>query len=95
MSKKLTCKDCGTELLKLSPPLNQRRGHDGQPMTRAEAIHLFVDTRGGRCTDCYLKHEKAEVSRVAALHRADPGIRTRPWPDFGGFNNIRHLYLPQ
>lgn len=74
MAKKLTCKDCKTELLKLTPPLSQRRGHDGQPMTRAEAIHLFVDTRGGRCTDCFLKREKAEVSRVAALHRADPGM---------------------
>lgn len=80
-----TCKDCGADLLaRLSPPFSKRRGADGQPMTKSEAIHLFVDTRGGRCTDCYLAHEKAEVSRVAAQHRADPTIRTRPWPDFGG-----------
>lgn len=92
---KLTCKDCGTKLLKLTPPLSQRRGQDGQPMTRAEATHLFVDSRGGRCADCYLKHEKAEVSRVSALHRAGPSIRTRLRLDFGGLNNIRHLHLPQ
>ena len=90
------CIDCGFDIIKgMRPPRTARLGLDGGVMTKAEASHLFVDSRGGRCADCYLKHEKAEVSRVAALHRADPGIRTRLWSDFGGFNNIRHLYLPQ
>lgn len=83
MSQKLTCKDCGTELLKLSPPLSERTGSDGQPMTRAEAIHLFVDARGGRCLACLEKHNRAETSRVMAFHRENPGLRKRPWPDFG------------
>lgn len=82
---KLTCKDCGTELLKLSPPLSKRIGADGQPMTRAEAICLFVDSRGGRCLDCYTKQCEKELTALMARHRADPSIRTRPWPDFGGF----------
>lgn len=69
---KLTCKDCSTELLKLSPPLSQRRGADGQPMTRAEAIHLFVDSRGGRCTDCFLKHRSEETSKLCRRKLLEP-----------------------
>lgn len=80
------CVDCGHDIIgNMSPPYSKRLGHDGEAMTRAAAISLFVTPRGGRCYDCYLTHDKAEVSRVSAQHRADPTIRTRPWPDFGGF----------
>lgn len=77
---KLTCKDCGTGIM---PP--GRLGTDGQPMTRKQLIALFVEPKGGRCTECYLAHNKKETSELMARHRADPTIRTRPWPDFGGF----------
>lgn len=68
-----TCKDCGTDLLKqLSPSFSKRRGHDGQPMTRAEAIHLFVDSRSGRCTDCYMTHQSEETSKLCRQKLIEP-----------------------
>ncbi len=61
-AKKLQCKRCGCELLNFS--LAGRTNQDGRPMTKADAIHLFVDPLGGRCTDCYLAHQREETSKL-------------------------------
>lgn len=65
------CKDCGVDIVRRLN-LSRRRGHDGQPMTKAEAIHLFVDSRGGRCTDCCLKHQAAEVRELVRKAPVSP-----------------------
>lgn len=49
------CITCGTPV-GLNPPLSQRIGNDGKAMTKAEALSLFRDSKGGRCTDCYIQH---------------------------------------
>lgn len=65
------CLDCGREL-SLSPPLAKRRGHDGRPMSRADALHLFVDSRGGRCVDCCLKRRSEETSKLCRQKLREP-----------------------
>lgn len=67
------CSDCGKDIIKgLCPPFSRRTGHGGQPMTRAEARHLFVEAHGGRCTDCYLKHRSAGDAAVARKSPVSP-----------------------
>lgn len=68
MGKKLTCTGCGCEVFKLS----HRRGHDGQPMTLADVIHLFVDARGGRCAECYLAYQREETSKLCRQKLLEP-----------------------
>lgn len=60
MSTLYTCLDCKTPV-ELVPPLSQRTSGFGQPMTRAEALSIFRDGTGGRCTDCYLKQQREQV----------------------------------
>ncbi len=71
MGKKLTCPDCGRELLK-NFSLAGRKNQDGKPMTRADAIRLFVDSRGGRCTDCHLAHQREETSKLCRRKLLEP-----------------------
>ncbi len=54
MSKGLfDCKCCKRPVV-LHPPLSKRIGADG-PMTRAEAMSIFHDNKGGMCSTCYVK----------------------------------------
>lgn len=63
------CVDCGKDIIKaLHPPYTQRTA-GGRAMTRAEAIFLFVDARGGRCTDCYLKKQSASTKRLMKISK--------------------------
>lgn len=55
MSALYTCKSC-LRPQELVPPLSRRTGPDGQPMTKAHALSIFRDGKGGMCTDCYLAH---------------------------------------
>lgn len=49
------CVECG-KAITLSPPLNQRQMSWGVPMTRADAMFLFVEGKAGRCTECYVAY---------------------------------------
>jgi len=55
MQPLFTCSKCHKPV-KLSPPLSARRGADGGPMTKAEALHLFRDNKAGMCGPCYVEH---------------------------------------
>ena len=57
-----TCIDC-KQPQRLSPPLSART-HEGAPMTRVTALFLFRDSKGGRCVDCYVKHQAAETAAL-------------------------------
>ena len=59
MSKGLfDCKCCKHPVV-LHPPLSKRTGSNG-PMTRAEALSLFRDNKGGMCSSCYVKQRSAQ-----------------------------------
>jgi hypothetical protein len=49
-------------------------------MTRAEALCIFRDGKGGRCTECYLAYQRKETSalmeRIGREWEADRRART-------------------
>jgi RNase P subunit RPR2 len=53
-----TCKKCNKPVI-LNPPLSKRIGSDGAPMSKADALSIFKDGKGGMCSDCYIKNRHA------------------------------------
>jgi len=62
------CEKCSTPVT-LSPALSDRRGHDGKPMTKAEALSIFRDRRSGLCEKCYALKQQQEMSELLRKHR--------------------------
>ena len=63
MSALYTCITCHKPQ-ELVPPLSRRTGSDGHPMTKAEALTIFRDGKGGMCADCYLAHRDHSTPTV-------------------------------
>lgn len=77
-----TCSECKTDVV-LVPPLSQRKGADGQAMTREEALSIFRDGRGGKCTDCYLTQrsgESVDLMRKIGAEQKPAAVMSSP-PD--------------
>ena len=51
------CIDCEKPFT-FTPTLKERG------MTSATAKFLFIDAKGGRCTDCFIKHRNEETSAL-------------------------------
>ncbi len=62
-----TCLDCKSPV-HLNPPLSRRIGQNGIPMTKDEALCIFRDDKGGRCTKCYLAKRSRESEELMRKH---------------------------
>ena len=54
---KIGCIDCGKPW-SFTPSLKQRG------MTWIEAKSIFIDSKGGRCTSCFINHRSAESLKL-------------------------------